>query len=172
MSQGISTVSVSLPTRQRVVSIGEQLRQRGWTLSCAESCTGGGLAFALTSVEGSSDWFNQSWVTYSNSSKEQAVGVPESVLSEFGAVSQQTVETMVHGVAKQSGAQLAVSISGIAGPGGGTADKPVGTVWFGFWLNGEVECGKKWFRGDRQQVRSQAVDYAISFLHQWLVEHR
>lgn len=170
MSQGFSTVSVDEHTQQRVLAIGEALRQKGWSVSCAESCTGGGLAFAFTSVSGSSDWFNQSWVTYSNAAKHRLLGVSESTLATYGAVSEQTVCEMAQGIAAHSGANFGVAISGIAGPGGGSADKPVGLVWFGFSRQGETIANKQIFAGDRQAVRAQAVNYAIEILHQWLVD--
>lgn len=170
MSTGFSTVSVSESLQHKVIALGDALRVRSWQLSTAESCTGGGIAFALTSVAGSSDWFHQSWVTYSNEAKTSLIGVPDAVLAAHGAVSEQTVEAMVRGVVKQSGAQLAVSVSGIAGPGGGSDEKPVGTVWFGFYREGEVRNVKYSFDGDRQAVRSQAVAVAIEKLHDWLVE--
>lgn len=154
---------------EQVTYIGNALRERGWQVSCAESCTGGGLAYYFTSVSGSSDWFSQSWVTYSNDAKMSALGVPESVLAEYGAVSEQTVAAMVNGVHQQSGAELGVSISGIAGPGGGSVDKPVGTVWFGFYFNGEVITRRCVFDGDRDAVRLQAIAFALDNLYQWLV---
>ena len=113
----------------QVLALGDVLREKEWTVSSAESCTGGGVAFAFTSVAGSSDWFNQSWVTYSNEAKQQELGVSEHTLAQYGAVSEQTVKEMAQGVCRRSGAQIAVTVSGIAGPGGGSEEKPVGTVW-------------------------------------------
>lgn len=146
----------------KVVELGRLLRQKEWTISCAESCTGGGLAYALTNVSGSSDWFNVSWVTYSNQAKHQQLGVKEQTLMHYGAVSEQTVIEMASGVAANSGAQVAVSVSGIAGPGGGSVDKPVGTVWFGFSFNGKTNAVVRHFTGDREAVREQAIDYVIT----------
>ncbi|QJR81729.1 CinA family protein [Alteromonas pelagimontana] len=171
MKQGFSTVSVEECFQQKILELGEQLRQRGWTLSCAESCTGGGVAFTLTSVVGSSDWFQQSWVTYSNDAKQQLIGVASGTLEKYGAVSEQVVTEMAAGVVQRSGAQLGIAVSGVAGPGGGSADKPVGTVWFGFAMHGRVQAVKQFFKGDRQQVRSQSVVFAIEFLNKWLVEY-
>ena len=153
---------------QSVLALGEQLRQRGWTISCAESCTGGGLAYAFTSVSGSSDWFNVSWVTYSNDAKHQQLGVLKQTLTQYGAVSEQTVIEMAQGVAANSGAQVAVSVSGIAGPGGGSAEKPVGTVWFGFSFNGNTSAAKMLFSGDREAVREQAIDYVLARCNDFL----
>lgn len=169
MSDEFSTVSAFSTLLKKVEQLGDILRHQGWTISCAESCTGGGIAYALTSVAGSSQWFNQSWVTYSNEAKQQRLGVTEATLAQFGAVSEQTVAQMVTGVVKNSGADIAVSVSGIAGPGGGTATKPVGTVWFGFMVKGALitQCCR--FDGDRLSVREQAINYAINFLYQRLV---
>lgn len=169
MSQGFSTVSDDTALNQRILELGDALRQRGWHVSCAESCTGGGIAFAFTSVSGSSDWFNQSWVTYSNDAKHQQLGVNESTLAEHGAVSEQTVAEMVSGVINNTSANVGISVSGIAGPGGGTEEKPVGTVWFGFAIDGNITCNKVQFDGNRDAVRHQAIAYAICYLHQRLV---
>jgi nicotinamide-nucleotide amidase len=154
---------------ETINELGDALRQRGWTVSCAESCTGGGVAFYLTSVAGSSDWFKQSWVTYSNEAKHHLLGVDVSTLDNFGAVSAQTVEAMCQGTIAHSGAQVAVAVSGIAGPGGGSLDKPVGTVWFGFYTPERQQQMKQIFDGDRKAVREQAISFAIRTLHQWLV---
>ncbi|MBU2977811.1 CinA family protein [Alteromonas sp. C1M14] len=169
MSDEFSTVSAFSDLLSTVTQLGEVLRQQGWTVSCAESCTGGGIAYVLTSVAGSSDWFNQSWVTYSNQAKQQRLGVTPSTLNHHGAVSQQTVEQMVNGVVENSGAEVGVSVSGIAGPGGGTKEKPVGTVWFGFSIGGQLYSRCCQFDGDRLSVREQAIHFAIDFLYQRLV---
>ena len=169
MSADFSTVSQDSALLKQVVATGDVLRRRNWHVSCAESCTGGGIAYVLTSVSGSSDWFNQSWVTYSNEAKQSLIGVKTETLAEFGAVSEQTVAEMVQGVVQESGAQVGVSVSGIAGPGGGSAEKPVGTVWFGFIIDGELNTQRHVFSGDRLAVREQAVVHAISYLYQRLV---
>ncbi|CAA0333624.1 MULTISPECIES: CinA family protein [Alteromonas] len=155
----------------QVQVLGDALREKGWTVSSAESCTGGGVAFAFTSVAGSSDWFNQSWVTYSNDAKQSILGVTEQTLKEYGAVSKQTVKEMAEGVRRNSGAQLVVTVSGIAGPGGGSEEKPVGTVWFGF-LCGEHEAQiKQVFSGNRDEVRQHAISFAITQLIKMLSEN-
>lgn len=154
----------------QVLALGDVLREKKWTVSSAESCTGGGVAFAFTSVTGSSDWFNQSWVTYSNEAKQQELGVSEHTLAQYGAVSEQTVKEMAQGVCRRSGAQIAVTVSGIAGPGGGSEEKPVGTVWFGFVCGDNVAQVKQVFSGDRNQVRSAAIHFAISHLLKMLRE--
>ncbi len=155
----------------QVQMLGDSLRAKGWSVSCAESCTGGGVAFAFTSVSGSSDWFNQSWITYSNDAKKRTLGVSEQTLQEFGAVSKQTVKEMAEGVRGNSGAQLVVTISGIAGPGGGSAEKPVGTVWFGFMCGAMSEQIKQVFSGDRDEVRQHAIAFAMTHLVKMLSEN-
>lgn len=155
----------------QVQVLGDSLRAKGWSVSCAESCTGGGVAFAFTSVSGSSDWFNQSWITYSNDAKKRTLGVSEQTLQEFGAVSKQTVKEMAEGVRRNSGAQLVVTVSGIAGPGGGSEEKPVGTVWFGFMCGAMSEQIKQVFSGDRDEVRQHAIAFAMTHLVKMLSEN-
>lgn len=157
------------PLSEKLLHIGNLLRERSWTVSCAESCTGGGIAYALTSVAGSSDWFNQSWVTYSNEAKASMIGVRPDTLANFGAVSEQVVEQMVTGTARNAKSQCAIAVSGIAGPGGGSDEKPVGTVWFGFQFGKQTVTVRQRFQGDRQAVRASAIVFAINELHQWLV---
>lgn len=142
--------------------LGDKLLAKGWQITCAESCTGGGLGFAITSTAGSSAWFNQGYITYSNQAKHRLIGVNENTLTGFGAVSCETVEEMAVGAAKQANAQVAISVSGIAGPDGGTPDKPVGTVWFGFYLNGQLSSKKQHFNGNREAVRIKAIEFALS----------
>jgi nicotinamide-nucleotide amidase len=157
-------VNLNEDLRRNVVALGAALRKRGWTVSCAESCTGGGIAFAFTSASGSSDWFNQSWVTYSNDAKHTCLNVKEATLTTHGAVSQETVAEMATGAQDKSQANLVVTVSGIAGPGGGSTDKPVGTVWFGFICGEKKQEIKKLFSGGRDAVRAQAVRFAIAQL--------
>jgi nicotinamide-nucleotide amidase len=142
--------------------LGAALQRRGWLLATAESCTGGWLAQVVTSVAGSSAWFDRGFVTYSNAAKQDMLGVPTTVLAEFGAVSEETVRAMVAGALDKSNARVAVAISGIAGPGGGTPEKPVGTVCFAWALSGQacVSVTRK-FVGDRRQIRAAAVGFAL-----------
>lgn len=154
----------------QISAIGEHLKSKSWRVTCAESCTGGGIACALTSVAGSSQWFEQSFVTYANSAKQTLVGVREQTLYEHGAVSQQVVTEMVTGAAESTDSQCAIAVSGIAGPDGGTKEKPVGTVWFGFKIGTDVVTSNALFSGNRDQVRAQAICYAIDFLYLRLVE--
>lgn len=130
-------------------------------VTTAESCTGGGVASAITAVAGSSDWFETGYVTYSNAAKTRLLGVSEALFEAHGAVSREVVEAMVAGACRDSGAELGVAISGVAGPGGGSADKPVGMVWLA-WGSADAcyaEC--RHFAGDRLAVREQAVREAL-----------
>lgn len=150
-------------------TIAEHLTSRRQTVTCAESCTGGLLAGALTSIPGSSQWFHQSFVTYSNQAKQDRLGVMPDTLLKHGAVSRETVYEMARGAKAVAQADYALSISGIAGPSGGSAAKPVGTVWFGLATpEGSFEQIAL-FTGDREAVRAQAVEYALAFLAEHLV---
>ena len=138
--------------------LGEILLRRQALVTTAESCTGGGIAEAITRVAGSSQWFEAGYVTYSNRQKSLQLGVPEALFASVGAVSREVVEAMARGALARSGAQLAVAVSGIAGPGGGSADKPVGTVWLAWVMRGEEARAQRFlFAGDREAVRAQAV---------------
>ena len=141
------------------------LSQQGLQLAVAESCTGGWLAKVCTDISGSSNWFDRGFVTYSNSAKQQMLGVSAQTLQAEGAVSEAVVIEMVTGVLQQSDAHLAVSISGVAGPGGGTQEKPVGTVWFAWKRTSlPVVTSCCHFDGDRNEVRRQAVERALQGL--------
>ena len=150
-----------------VAELAAQLRRRGWWLACAESCTGGGIAAALTELAGSSAWFECGYVTYSNRAKQEMLGVSEQTLARHGAVSRETVLEMATGALLRSHVQLSVAVSGIAGPGGGTPEKPVGTVWFAWATREAAVADCRVFSGDRAQVRGAAVDAAL----QGLLEH-
>jgi nicotinamide-nucleotide amidase len=142
--------------------VGEALKARGLMLATAESCTGGWVAEAVTMVPGSSDWFERGFVTYTYISKREMLGVDGDILERHGAVSEEVVRQMVSGALERSHAQVAVALSGVAGPGGGTPDKPVGTVCFAWALKGgvsRVETTR--FLGDREGVRRQAVEHAL-----------
>lgn len=146
--------------------IGRLLLARGASVTTAESCTGGWIAKALTDVAGSSSWFQRGFVTYSNDAKQQMVGVTQQSLAQFGAVSGQVVSEMARGALREAGGQYAISVSGIAGPDGGSVEKPVGTVWFGFAsTSGEVLTLVRCFSGDREAVRRQATGWALQALH-------
>jgi len=146
------------------VRIGAFLAARGWMLATAESCTGGWVAEAVTSVAGSSAWFERGFVTYSNAAKASMLGVSEATLAAHGAVSEPVAVEMAAGARAHSQARVALSITGVAGPGGGSPGKPVGTVCFGWsWVGGQrVETRR--FAGDRREVRRQAVIHALTQL--------
>lgn len=148
-----------------VAELARRLLARGLTVATAESCTGGGLAASLTDLAGSSRWFERGWVTYSNAAKRDDLGVAEATLAAQGAVSEAVVREMAEGALRRSGAALAVAISGIAGPDGGTPDKPVGLVWFGLAQAGQAT--RAWARqlpGDRAAVRAAGVRAALEAL--------
>lgn len=151
------------------IQLGQLLTAQGKTITSAESCTGGWIAKVLTDIAGSSGYFHRGFVTYSNEAKQQMIGVSELALQQFGAVSEQVVIEMALGALKEAKADLAVSVSGIAGPGGGSEDKPVGTVWFGFaekQPTGEpiVIVKPCLFEGNRHSVRLQSTVYALETL--------
>lgn len=141
--------------------LGQLLQQKKWTVTTAESCTGGGVAYFLTAVPGSSAYVDRGFVTYSNKAKQQLLGVKSATLLQFGAVSEETVKEMAEGAARVASADLAIAVSGIAGPDGGSVYKPVGTVCFGFYVGGNVVSSRFLFNGDRQHVRQQAIDHAL-----------
>ena len=142
--------------------LGELLKLKDYTFTCAESCTGGWVGHALTSIPGSSEWFGSSFVTYSYEAKTQILGVSPQDLDSFGAVSEEIVEQMVSGALDKSGANVGVAISGIAGPDGGTDTKPVGTVCFAWKINGqEIITSAEHFSGDRNEVRYSSVERAL-----------
>jgi nicotinamide-nucleotide amidase len=144
--------------------LGQALEAKQATVCTIESCTGGGVAFAITDIPGSSAWMNQSWVTYSNEAKSSLVGVDSQTLSSFGAVSEEVVKEMSQGGRARAKADYAVAISGIAGPGGGSKDKPVGLVWFAISSELNTYAFSRCFSGDRQQVREQAIVLALEKL--------
>lgn len=141
--------------------LGKALVERGWTVAAAESCTGGWIAKALTDTPGSSAWFGYGVVTYSNEAKQRVLGVTPATLQRYGAVSQRCVQQMANGVVKLSGARVAVAVSGVAGPDGGSDDKPVGTVWFAYRWPGERVTERMRFHGDREAIRRRAVEHAL-----------
>ena len=149
--------------------LGHALKQAGRSLVTAESCTGGWLGEVVTAVPGSSHWYECGFITYSNTAKREILGVKTETLARFGAVSEQTARAMVEGALAHSHADMAVAITGIAGPGGGTAEKPVGTVCFAWALRKQpVQTGTKQFSGDREAVRRAAVKAALHGLNSLL----
>lgn len=144
------------------VQVGALLKAHGLMLATAESCTGGGVAQLITEVAGSSAWFECGFVTYSNRSKQQLLDVSPATLTQHGAVSEATVREMVRGALARSNADVALSVSGIAGPEGGSAEKPVGTVWFAWgYRQGACTARVHQLRGSRAQIRAQAVTIAM-----------
>lgn len=147
---------------QLAAQLGAALMRNGWRIAVAESCTGGWAAQAMTAVAGSSQWFERGFVTYSNDAKQDLLGVAGKTLVQFGAVSTETAREMAEGVLRHSRAQVAFAITGIAGPTGGSPDKPVGTVCFSWAWPGQapqLEC--MLFPGDRRQIRAQSVRHAL-----------
>ncbi len=142
--------------------VGEQLKSQRLVLATAESCTGGWVAQAVTSVAGSSDWFDRGFVTYSNAAKREMLGVRDETLARHGAVSEETAREMAAGALAASRAHVALAITGIAGPAGGTPQKPVGTVCFA-WARrgGATEATTRHFEGDREAVRRQSVMFGL-----------
>ncbi len=142
--------------------VGEQLKSQRLVLATAESCTGGWVAQAVTSVAGSSDWFDRGFVTYSNAAKREMLGVRDETLARHGAVSEETAREMAAGALAASRAHVALAITGIAGPAGGTPQKPVGTVCFA-WARrgGATEAATRHFEGDREAVRRQSVMFGL-----------
>ena len=140
------------------------LKTHGWKLATAESCTGGMIAACCTDVAGSSDWFDRGFVTYSNAAKTEMLGVDAALIAEHGAVSEPVARAMVQGALQHSAAQVAVAVTGVAGPGGGSATKPVGTVWMGWATPAGVVTELQHFAGDRAQVRAATVQHALARL--------
>jgi nicotinamide-nucleotide amidase len=141
---------------------GAALKTHSMMLATAESCTGGGVASAVTEIAGSSVWFDRGFVTYANQAKIEMLGVSPDTLARFGAVSEATVREMVAGALRHSQAQIALAVTGIAGPGGGSVEKPVGTVWFSWGIKGEVSIARlHQLAGSRAEIRIQAARIAL-----------
>ena len=148
-----------------VLELGTALRAAGWRIATAESCTGGLIAAACTAVAGSSDWFERGFVTYSNEAKCESIGVDPATIAAHGAVSAEVAEAMAAGALAHSRADLAVAVTGIAGPGGGTPEKPVGTVWLAVVRRGaEPQATLLRLQGDRAAIRAATVDQALRAL--------
>ncbi len=147
-------------------ALGQALQHKGWMMASAESCTGGGVAFAATEIAGSSAWFDRSFVTYTNQAKQEMLDVTTVSLEKHGAVSEAVVREMTAGALQNSRASIAVALSGIAGPGGGSEEKPVGTVWIAWKTkDGVFDIAKEFhFSGDRQTVRILAIREALTGL--------
>jgi nicotinamide-nucleotide amidase len=145
--------------------LADALRARGWRLAAAESCTGGLIAATCTALAGSSDWFERGFVTYSNEAKAEQLGVPPAVIAQHGAVSEEVARAMAEGALARSYADLAVAVTGIAGPGGAVPGKPVGTVWLAIATRADaVHAERLQLAGDRAQVRARTVAIALERL--------
>ena len=155
------TSSLPVSSQALVERLAAQLLQRQWMLATAESCTGGLIAGACTDLSGSSNWFERGFVSYSNAAKTELLGVDAALITEHGAVSSAVARAMVTGALTHAHAQVAVAVTGVAGPTGGTLDKPVGLVWFGLALPGQVLTEKMNFAGDRAAVRAATVQHAL-----------
>ncbi len=154
-----------LPIEEKVYAL---LKDKKYTISCAESCTGGLIAATLINVPGISEVFNEGIVTYSNEAKKNYLGVRKKTLKKYGAVSKQTAKEMAVGIAKKAKSNVAISTTGIAGPDGGTDEKPVGLVYIGIYINGATFVKEYIFDGDRQSVRCQVVNKALNILRKKL----
>lgn len=153
------------------VRVGRALQARSLLLATAESCTGGGVAQAITEIAGSSEWFERGFVTYSNASKTELLNVPTGLIARFGAVSEEVASAMAEGALVNSNAHAGLSTTGIAGPGGAVPGKPVGTVCFGWALAHHIHAERLVFCGDRHAVREQAVAHALRGLLRFLEQH-
>lgn len=148
-----------------IQALSERLLARGWQLATAESCTGGLIAAACTELSGSSAWFDRGFVTYSNQAKTDLLGVSEAMLATHGAVSEAVARAMAEGALQRAGVDISVAVTGIAGPTGGSVDKPVGTVWLAWAVRGEPSTARCClFKGDRAAVRTQTCEMALSGL--------
>ncbi|TDM05801.1 MAG: damage-inducible protein CinA [Ideonella sp. MAG2] len=170
------TADVGQALNPLLASVAEALRARGQRLCCAESCTGGLIAAACTELAGSSDWFDRGFVTYSNAAKTELLGVPAALIEQHGAVSEPVARAMAEGALVRSAAQWALAVTGIAGPSGGSAEKPVGTVWLA-WAYGPLQgaaptvwAERQCWPGSRQAVRSATLQWALGRLRLGLVE--
>ncbi len=147
-----------------------KLKEKGWQVTCAESCTGGMIASTLVNVAGVSEVFGESYVTYANSAKNKLLGVEKKALETWGAVSRQVAEQMAAGAAKAASAQAAIAVTGVAGPGGGTKEKPVGLVYIGCFADGKVTVTENHFTGNRPEIRRQTTRAALTLLYNCLME--
>ncbi len=152
------------PTDKLIETLASRLLAGGARVCCAESCTGGLIAKSFTDLAGSSDWFERGFVSYSNEAKTDMLGVPAAVIAEYGAVSEAVASAMANGALRHSAADYALSVTGVAGPGGGSVDKPVGTVWIGVASNHQQRTRHFRFDGDRAAVREATCVAAIEML--------
>jgi len=163
-----SNASDSNSLASLAAAVAERLLAKGWMLATAESCTGGLIAGACTDLSGSSTWFERGFVTYSNAAKTELLGVDAMLIDAQGAVSEPVARAMAEGAVARSHAQVAVSVTGVAGPTGGSVEKLVGTVWFGWSVGGQVRTQHRRFEGDRAAVRAATVQHALQVLRDLL----
>lgn len=156
------------PLQAVLTDIAGRLSARGWMLATAESCTGGLIAAACTDLAGSSQWFERGFVTYSNAAKTELLAVPAALIDAHGAVSEPVARAMAEGAVAHAHAQVSMAVTGVAGPSGGSAAKPVGMVWFAWHLAGRTVSEVQQFAGDRQAVRAATVRHAALRLAAWL----
>ena len=161
MSQTETPSHQTLDVPALVLLTADALVNKRWMLATAESCTGGLIAAACTDLAGSSRWFERGFVSYSNEAKNELLGVGAALIEAHGAVSEPVVRAMASGAVLRSRAQVGIAVTGVAGPDGGSADKPVGTVWFGFSVGGNVTSEMLRFDGDRAAVRAATVSHAL-----------
>lgn len=152
-------------TATLVMNVAQALRDRGHLMCTAESCTGGMIAAHCTDFAGSSEWFERGFVTYSNAAKQEILDVPAEILAQHGAVSEAVARAMAQGALRHAKAQWSVAVTGVAGPSGGSVEKPVGTVWIAWAGPDHLDSHCYLFEGDRQRVRQQTVDQALWGLH-------
>lgn len=162
------TETGSAQSADLIQKLADALQWRGWFIATAESCTGGLIAAACTDLAGSSAWFERGFVSYSNAAKTELLGVPAELIALHGAVSEPVARAMAEGALARSHAQVSVAVTGVAGPSGGSPEKPVGTVWFGWCVQGHTRSECQHFAGDRAAVRAQTVAHAVRGLLQRL----
>ena len=148
-----------------VQQLAAMLMGKGWMLATAESCTGGMIAAACTDLAGSSQWFDRGFVTYSNEAKTEMLGVPAELIAKHGAVSEEVVRAMAEGAIRHSRAQVSIAVTGIAGPSGGSAEKPVGTVWVGWCMEGVIHSTLLNLTDSRHHIRQATTAYALQRIH-------
>jgi nicotinamide-nucleotide amidase len=159
-----SLLNLELTSRSLCRLVADLMFEKQFFLTAAESCTGGLIAAACTDLAGSSQWFDRGFVTYSNAAKTDMLGVDAALIAQFGAVSEPVAAAMAQGAVRHSAAQVSVAVTGVAGPSGGSAEKPVGTVWIGWCVNSETTTELCHFEGDRAMVRALTVQRALKGL--------
>ena len=171
-TQSLSKYELSAQSAQALEAdlthIAAQLQARGWMLATAESCTGGMVAAACTDLAGSSQWFERGFVSYSNASKTELLGVPADLIAAHGAVSEAVARAMAEGALAHAHAHTSLAVTGVAGPTGGSDCKPVGTVWFAWCVAGQTHSEVRHFAGDRAAVRRATLCHALARLARWL----